>query len=373
MSATVSKRNVLSAEIRLSRVGAWHCLVEVDGDTSLSGAAAIDVEGVQFSGWVKLSKGFAGRTQAWIVGGKGQLAKVLDARHYSGTNAQTVAADICRESGETLASGLSLSQYSLAHWERTKGQASHCLLALCDRLGLTWRIQLDGKIWIGAETWPTVSPKVETEDEEWSSGWAQVYGEDFCENAKLLPGTTWDSHQLDEVVHYITPDSIRTIVKIDSVSAAMGRFLDGIRHKIELSNSYVCEVTGQNADGTLRLKPVDERIAKAGNGLDKVPIKYGLPGFEAKVASGAHVRVQFEGGNPDAPFAAIWDQGGTGVTSLEFKPSGIGSPVVRVGDELEVTFPMGLVLTTSVGVSLVTIATPAKAIITGTGNAKLLA
>jgi hypothetical protein len=83
--------------------------------------------------------------------------------------------------------------------------------------------------------------------------------------------------------------------------------------------------------------------------------------------------VQFEGGNPDAPFAALWNQGGDGVTSVEFKPNGLGSPVARIGDELEVTFPMGLILTTSLGPAALTISTPAKAIITGPGNSKLLA
>ncbi|HMA93475.1 MAG TPA: hypothetical protein VKP30_12360 [Polyangiaceae bacterium] len=373
MSVTVGGRDALSAELRLSRIGAWHCYAEVDGESPLSGAVVVAVEGVEFSGFVRLSQSLGGKAQAWIVGGNGQLSKSLDARHYTDTNALTVATDICREAGETLASGVSIGEFRLPHWERIKGQASHCLLALCDRTGLAWRVKADGSIWIGQEAWSTVAPKVEVEHEEWTTGTVQVFAEEFSENAKLLPGTTWDGHQLEEVVHFISPGAIRTVVKTDSLSSAINAFLGSIRRKIEMSSSYLCEVVGQNADGTLRLKPLDERIARPGNGLDNVPIRYGLPGFEVKVARGSHVMVEFEGGNPDAPFAALWNQGGDGVTSVEFKPNGLGAPVARIGDEVEVTFPMGLILTTSVGPAALTISTPAKAIITGTGNAKLLA
>jgi hypothetical protein len=376
MSALVSGRNALSLEIIESSIGAWHCTAEVDGDTALSGAVTVDNDGTQWLGFVLRSKGFAGRCQAWIVGGKGQLAKILDAKHYSNTMAATVAADICRDSGEVLASGLVLTQ-RLAHWERTQGQASHCLVALCDRLGLTWRTLRDGTIWIGTDTWATVKPKVEVEDEDWSSGCIQLMAEEFSELAKLAPGVTYDGNRADEVVFHVSPDEERAILRIDSVSSAVNDFLKVIRRKIEMAGSYECTVKAQNADGTLQLAPTDTRIAKLGNGLNNVPIRYGMPGFKAIVTAGAMVRLHFDGADGDKPYAALWDGGHeSSVTSLEFEPGGLTSPACRVGDTLEVAFPMGLPISGMMGAvpfsGIVTITTPARAQLTGPGNTKLL-
>jgi hypothetical protein len=376
MSATISGRNALSIETVESSIGAWHCESEVDGDAALSGAASINIDGTTWQGFVLRSKGFAGRCQAWIVGGKGQLAKTLDPKHYTNTTAATVAADICRDSGETLAPGLALTQ-RLAHWERTQGKTSHCLVALCDRLGLTWRTLRDGTIWIGTDTWATVTPLVEVEDEDWSSGCVQLMAEEFSELAKLAPGVTYDGNRADEVVFLVNPNEQRAIVRVDSVSSAVNDFLGVIRRKIEMAGSYECTVKAQNADGTLQLAPSDPRIAKRGNGLNNVPIRYGMPGFKATVTAGAMVRLFFDGTDGDKPYAALWDGGhASSVTSLEFEPGSLHSPACRVGDTLEVAFPMGLPISGMMGAvpfsGVVTITTPARAQLTGPGNTKFL-
>jgi hypothetical protein len=376
VSALVSGRNALSLEVIESSIGAWHCTAEADGDAALSGAVTVDVEGTTWRGYVLRSKGFAGRCQSWIVGGKGQLAKIIDAKHYSNTTAATVAADICRDSGEVLASGLVLTQ-RLTHWERTQGQASHCLVALCDRLGLTWRTLRDGSIWIGTDAWATVKPKVEVEDEDWAAGCVQLMAEQFSELARLAPGVTFDGSRINEVVFYVNPDEQRAIVRIDSVSSALNDFLSVVRRKIEMAGSYECTVKAQNADGTLQLAPTDTKIAKLGNGLNNVPIRYGMPGYRVTVTAGAMVRLHFDGVDGDKPYAALWDSGHeSSVASLEFEPGGASSPACRVGDTIDAALPMGAPVTGLLGgvpfVGVITVTAPVKCVLVGPGNSKLL-
>lgn len=65
---------------------------------------------------------------------------------------------------------------------------------------------------------------------------------------------------------------------------------------------YPCKVIAQQANGSLDLRP--ERAGLPD--LSGVPIRCGLPGCKVTVAAGARVLVGFEGGRPDAPYAALW-------------------------------------------------------------------
>lgn len=69
---------------------------------------------------------------------------------------------------------------------------------------------------------------------------------------------------------------------------------------------YPAKVVAQAADGTLDLKPDDERL---GPSLTKVPIRTPAPDIIIKVQPGAYVLVGFEAGKPSAPYASLWQSG----------------------------------------------------------------
>jgi hypothetical protein len=258
----------------------------------------------------------------------------------------------------------------LEQWKHNDVPASRALQSICDNQGLIWRVLRDGTVWLGAEEYPVTKSKHVLIDEDWSAGTI-----DFApETPDLLPGVTFRDQQIRYVVHRIRPGFLRSEASLSSPGDLLDRFLAGIRQEIQFSRSYPAEVVAQNADGTLQVMPDDPKTR--GKGLNKVPIRTGLPGFKVKVTRGARATIEFENGDPSAPAVRDWEEGASTVTSLEFEPGGIGAPACRVSDQLEVAFPMGLPISGMMGTvpfsGVVTITTPARAQLTGPGNTKLL-
>ncbi len=120
--------------------------------------------------------------------------------------------------------------------------------------------------------------------------------------------------------------------------AALERLVRAIVGDMTYYKHYPCSVEGQ--DGmTLDLLPDDEAIRGPG-GLQGVPLRVGLPGFEVKVPVGARVMLSFDEGNPAKPAASLFDP--NSVTSIHFADG--TQAVARQGD-LVVSGGVGLVVT----------------------------
>jgi hypothetical protein len=124
---------------------------------------------------------------------------------------------------------------------------------------------------------------------------------------------------------------MRTVPQITSLDGAAGEFLAAVRRETEKALSYACKVVAQNADGTLQLMPEDPRLPA--HGLDGVPIRYDCPGWEARVATGARVRLHYDNGDPSQLYATAWDSAADKVTSLSYRggvkaAAGVGDTVL---------------------------------------------
>lgn len=103
---------------------------------------------------------------------------------------------------------------------------------------------------------------------------------------------------------------------------------------------YPCEVVDQAEDYTLSLRPDDPSIA--GDGLDGVPIRHGVPGIRVRVSPGARVQLGFENGKPDKRYASLFEDDPDTVIGVEFVPGGNAAPVARVGDSVDVFLETGV-------------------------------
>jgi hypothetical protein len=134
----------------------------------------------------------------------------------------------------------------------------------------------------------------------------------------------------------------------DRLTRSVGAIVRHLTAHIDYFALYPAKLVSQNDDGTLELKPDDSRLP----GLSKVPIRYGIPGVTVKVASGARVLVGFEGGDPAAPVATLWESGS--VTELtidatsDIKVNGGSAAVAREGDSVHAGFLTGKAGTTPV-------------------------
>lgn len=348
--STVNGYGLLAAEIRMPRTGTWHADIEVDADADISGAVEIVIDGVTFIGKALPDRsGLNGTRQvARVVGGAGGLSAELPARSYEspqGVKASTVIGDILRECGETLSETADAATLAkkVARWHRSGGDdtgsaiASHSLTRFLDRLGADWRVLADGTIWVGETEWEAATVTHVLEDEDWANGFITI----APESPSLTPGVTFLDQRIEQVVHRVGQEGeLRTEAHIVSTRSVLSRFLGRIRKEIDYSRLYRCRVAQQNADGTLQLVPDDE-VMKA-RGLDKVPIRLGLPGFSVEVPSGARVMLGFSGGDPEQPFAALWDSE-TEVTRVRI--DGDDADVARVGDQVDIYFSDGMLVT----------------------------
>lgn len=369
MTATAAGKNLLAAEIVLPLARNWTAEIQVDAAAALSGAVPVVIDGITFNGTVaKAPDGTdesvieGGRCLCRIVGGAGGLTTELDPRAYVGTTVRGVVSDILREAGETLsttADAPSLST-SLAKWQRDQGSASEALTAVVDAAGATWRVLLDGTIWIGTETWPTVAPKHVVIDRPSPVVIAIALGA-----PELVPGVTFLGHKVRQVVHYLS-GKLRTDVYIESIADTFDRLFAPLRRAIDYSRAWPSRIVKQNADKTLQVLPDDERMR--GSGLDKVPIRRGLPGITDVQVESGRCTLEFEAGDPKRPIVTAFEPGA--VTKVEFD-NGTKS-IARVDDAVHVTIPIGTVVIAASGATL----NPAPITLDGTidaGNDKLKA
>lgn len=364
---TIGGINVLSAEVAMPYVGIWHIDGEAGGDVQLSGAQVFEDHGVQFHGTILRSTVIGGRMKFRLVGGVGGFAKELAPAHWSRPTVGTLIRSLLSDCGERLSATVdaSLLTQQLDQWKRNKTPASRALQAICDKRGLIWRVLRDGSIWVGKEEYPATATKHVLVDEDWSAGVIEIAPEEPA----LLPGVTFRDQRIRYVVHRISPTALRSEAYLETPGGLLDRFLAGVRQEIDYSRSYPAEVVAQNADHTLQVRPFDPKVK--GEGLNKVPIRTGLPGFVCRVHPGAIVSLEFEAGDPANPRASMWNNGAD-VLDVEFVPDGAGSPGCRIGDEIEIALPMNLPLMTTLGPATVTVTTPVRGTIVGPGNTKFL-
>lgn len=363
---------ILAADVAMPYIGCWHIDGEASGEQAPTGSKTFVDHDIVFECTIVRATVIGGRVKFRAVGGKGKMSTTVPARHWVKPQVGTVVRDILAACGETLSSTVEASVLSarVDQWKRNEGPASRALQAICDNQGLIWRVLRDGTVWLGVESYPVTTVKHVLIDEDWSAGIIEI----APEAPDLLPGVTFRDQRIQYVVHQIRSGSLRSEASLSTPGGLLDRYLAGVRQEIQYSRSYPARVVSQNADGTLQVL-LDDASMK-GNGVNKVIIRTGLPGFECNVQRGARVSVEFENGDPSATRASLWELDASKVTSVKFKPGGIDSPACRVGDTIDAALPMGVPITGMMGAvpftGVITVTAPVKAVLVGPGNSKLL-
>ncbi len=271
-----------------------------------------------FAGTVRrssIAKGKA-RLDVAIVGGAGRLLAELDPRGLDFVEGSTplpaglVLRRIADAAGETLADGVeaAFDAYQLPRWHVAGGMSGAASLDvfvadLARRTGLAigWRILPSGRLWVGVETWPTLTHEARPLDPDLDDGVIE-YAPD---GAPLLAGWTIDERRAVEVVYAVQPGSLRATVR----AAVAGD--PPHRPDLELyGRSWPAAVVAQHDDGTLDVRCDDARIGE----LLAVPLYVGIPGCKVTVpvdpdpALTSRVLIRFEGASPAAAFASALEQ-----------------------------------------------------------------
>lgn len=354
--ATANGSPVLQGAITIPRVGAWRAELEVSQDDAAKLTGAVEVKvGTQTWKGTSVDVGdYAGRVKLRVVGGKGGLGKATAARYYASIPARVVASDALGEGGEALSSTASAALLAsvLPFWTRVAGTVAESLEQIVDELGASWRILDDGTVWVGTDTWTEakLGRMVVTGESP-----ADARVELAMDAHALRPGMAYRGKRVGEVEIRIAPEGVRTVAwfgeqRGDVLRSALAGLVRQETKHLDLYAIRGGSVVSQNGDGTLELRLDDPRFP----GMSKVPIAYGIPGIDAKVAGGARVLVEFEGGSPAKPRAVVYDS--AKLTQITIKASAKviidapdvesqkgGRPLARVGDPVMViSTPPGL-------------------------------
>ncbi len=337
---------LINAEVSMAVEGPWKAIVEIDeleeGEEPPTGPFIFDLDGVEFVGTVDpdRSGAWGGRTKVRVVGGAGGLYTKIKVRNYAGglTKVKTVLDDILRDSGEALSteSSTSILDQRLDGWERTDGTAAEALSVLCKKVGASWRVLRDGKIWIGKDEWPDIEPAGTVMDPDPGSGIIVVRPE----FATLVPGVRIRGQQARQILYRVGRKGLQAEVYARSTSEMLGGVIDRATKGSEYSKRYRCEVVTQNADGTVDVKVDDTRMA--GKGIGKCRVRVGLPGTKLTVPKGARCLVGWDDGDPSLPFVDSWESS-TKVTLVEVGKGAVA--VAQAGGTVQALLPPQLMIT----------------------------
>lgn len=113
--------------------------------------------------------------------------------------------------------------------------------------------------------------------------------------------------------------------------------LESIIERLTADRIYLAKhpavVELQHADDTLDLTPDNAKLR--GRGISNVPIRHGLPGVRVKVKQGSRCLLGYEGGDPDKPYASLWDA--ASVEQILFNGGTAG--IARIGDIVQCYWP----------------------------------
>jgi hypothetical protein len=208
---TLAGRPVLEATITLPLRGAWRAdlVVASDGE-DITGQVALEDNGLIYSGTVVRGGLDHTRWLGRLVGGAGGLTRPTIPRPYRDVVAAVVLADLLLDAGERLSpdSDPDVLTYALPQWLRF-GQVEDALEALVvDKIGVNWRTERGGEIWVGTDTFPevTLDHVIESRSDErrlWTIA---------TERTDLAPGFSFEGQRIVQVSHRLSADSLRSEV-----------------------------------------------------------------------------------------------------------------------------------------------------------------
>jgi hypothetical protein len=224
--ASVNGAPLVGMHLCIPREGVWHGHLAADADAPLDFGLQININGLVFRATAHLSTLASGTAVARFVGGAGGLHRDVPAKSYNNVPLSIPLSDILSAAGETLEahSNRDVTTLQLRAWSTTTTSAGIALNTLL-RVGaaaledVVWRIQPNGKLWVGIETWE------EGESGTWEAGGEghELLEDDaiadravlYMERPAILPGTTFRGRRVNYVEHTVKDARLRTTVWLE--------------------------------------------------------------------------------------------------------------------------------------------------------------
>ena len=102
-----------------------------------------------------------------------------------------------------------------------KQSAGRALVNLCQTLDLSWRLDSDGSLWVGSETWPEAEINEDDLDLMASHGASALLHLRIL-NPSIWPGTIWRGDRGSRVEHHLDAGDIYSRVYFEGANEWTG-------------------------------------------------------------------------------------------------------------------------------------------------------
>ena len=326
---TLNTFPVVSARLTIPRCGCWHgdFIVDSDQDLPIGSTATIEdaLTGFVATGKITRSKIQSLRLECRVVGGGG-LNNTLPPRGYRNASLLLPLSDCLNDCDEALAANVSgdITSTLLAFWQTPKQTGAEELQALADTANVTWRVLLDGTVWLGREDWATIDREFTVIADNATQGKIELALDGL--DAEILPGKTILDRRVSLVEWSIDPESTRCCVlfqrqnntedtkETDVAKQALERFVKRVTWRNRYHAYYAGRVVAQDNEGNVDVVLDTDDLP----GLSKIPLRSFSPGVYLTVAVGCRVLVTFAEGDPSKPVAVLWEPASADLEKIKF-------------------------------------------------------
>lgn len=323
-NTTINGVAVIRGKIAMELVGVWIADLEIDqpdgSGFSAGTSVTIQTENLTLKGTVVPNRtgDFLDAVHVCVMGGAAGMAKAATPKSFAqpGALVKDVLNALCSNGGETLSATADATfvATNLTAWSIMAGTVTQGLRALLDIKAPTfnWRILSDGTLWMGAETWPASAGTFDILDSDPKENSYEL----GVESPWIVPGVSVNGvGNVSQVVHHIDHSKIRSHVLVDipgeergmrgDVAGIVAQEMSGL----DYASLYECQVVTQSGDlSTVDIKPTTSTKFA---GLQRVPLRLGMPGVTAQFAPGAKVLLGWMGADPSLPYACLFGGGET--------------------------------------------------------------
>ena len=142
---------VLEGVIAAPYSGAWVAEIQTTAPLITGDEVTLSDGETDLVGTVAMGGAAVSRTVVRIVGGSGKLSNQVEPIHRNGATIGSVLGAICSNAGESKSPAIAtdVATSSLTKFSIPGGTAGGQIATLATYSGYVWRVQKDGKIWVG--------------------------------------------------------------------------------------------------------------------------------------------------------------------------------------------------------------------------------